>query len=126
MIETDRKLLTEYLGECWHEWQYIKGSIRQELFQCCKCGEACKGVASEEQKQRTFTTREDLYDLFGKIYEAGRWEEFEAYAWDRWPDVGSFKHGIGKYTAWLFCLSGDGYEERCQMMTDWIKEANHE
>ena len=51
--------------------------------------------------------------------------EFEAYAWDRWPDVGSFKHGIGKYIALLSCLSGDGYEERCQMMADWIKEADH-
>ena len=33
---------------------------------------------------------------------------------------------IVKKSGGLFCLNGQGYEERCQMVADWIKEASHE
>ena len=75
MIEADCKLLTEYLGECWHEMgdlvQHSTNMLSARIGgMCSKC---LASDITEDIKQRPFATREDLYDLFGKIYEAGRW-----------------------------------------------------
>jgi hypothetical protein len=84
LTDEDRKLLTEFCGECWHEWQYIKGPVCQELFACRKCGEHCKGIVSKEQKNRTFATPEDAHLVAKKLVEKGKWEKFAGYAIDQY------------------------------------------
>jgi hypothetical protein len=42
--------------------------------------------------------------------------------WEKWPDVGSFKHGIAKYVAWLFCLAcPEQIPERMKLAAGWIR-----
>ncbi len=69
------------------------------------------------------------------VYEAiakkGKWWEFVDYAGNQ-----DTEHSVTEFettfqifasmASWLFCLNGQGYEERCQMVADWIKEASHE
>ena len=110
LTDDDRKMLTEYLGECWHEVSY------KEYRYVCKCGKeddhqnsadpmaVIRGF-TKEHSGRTFTTSADLHAVYSKMVRKGEWEEFEALMWEKWPDVGSFKHGIAKYVAWLFCLA---------------------
>ena len=72
MNESDRKILTNQLGECWHEWGYVRGSVKQEIFQCVKCGETCKGIVNCHQKQRTF----DNWTDFGVLWEWAKKQEW--------------------------------------------------
>jgi hypothetical protein len=76
MTDEQRKLLTEYLGECWHEWGYVRGSVKQEIFQCVKCGETCKGIVNCHQKQRTFDNPEDFFVLWNWVKKKDWWEDF--------------------------------------------------
>lgn len=85
MTTDDRKMLTEYLGECWHEWGYVRGSVKQEIFQCVKCGETCKGIVNCHQKQRTF----DNWTDFGVLWEWAKkqewWKKFFWFVFDSLP-----------------------------------------
>ena len=59
MTESDKKLLTEFLGEGadWNSYKY---------------------------ERRTFDTWQDLGDLKEKLVELGRWDEFENYIWGKY------------------------------------------
>ena len=74
MTELDRKLLTEFLGECWHV-------PRGASFQIC-CNPAkqtcrkCKMDVLEAGEHRTFDSWQDLGDLQEKLVEKGEWGMF--------------------------------------------------
>ena len=86
MTENQRKFLTEYLGECWHE-----------VCRCEKCGYAnvensprfCFCVPPVKttprvncmRVNRTFTDLKDKQDLLEKVIEKGEWMEFFYYLW---------------------------------------------
>lgn len=59
MTETQRKFLTEYLGECWHS--------QETYYDCDK---------AEIVQRRTFTTAQDKQDLLMEIDKKGEWMEF--------------------------------------------------
>jgi len=73
--ESDRRLLTEFLGECWHDdpifREYIPGveHIQFVELECSKCH-------GHYLKNRTFTTWQDTGDLKERIVEMGEWDEF--------------------------------------------------
>ena len=118
MIDETRKLLTEYLGECWHD-------LNSTLHKCPICAKPF--IAYRKDMRRTFTTREDMMDLYKAIVKRGEWGNFTEEIYYDWEDIRGFvRPGPGEFNAWLFCLSGDGYEEKCQMVVDWVKEASHE
>ena len=122
MRDEDRKLLTEYIGECWHEPGY-RVSMDSPVMQCAKC----KKYYHPMSGFRTFTTRDDMMDLYKAIVKRGEWGKFTEEIYYDWEDTRGFvRPGSGEFHAWLFCLSGDGYEEKCQMVADWVKEASHE
>jgi hypothetical protein len=109
LTDEDRKLLTEFCGECWHEWQYIKGPVCQELFACRKCGEHCKGIVSKEQKNRTFATPEDALVVVKKLVKKGKWREFRKIAHDKWSESRNLHYsfpvwagGLAISDVWLF------------------------
>jgi hypothetical protein len=69
MTETQRKFLTEYLGECFHS--------ESENLHCVKCGLSVLEIAN----RRTFTTAQDKQDLLMGIISNGEWIDFRmAYA----------------------------------------------
>jgi hypothetical protein len=121
-IETRKYLTEKVLGECWHdEDEYIPpyecqdfhggkmpflGDPRCHHFQC-KPPDNC-----------AFTTRDDMMDLYQAIEKAGKWDDFDNYSWN-------YRKGVKpeiSHTTWLFCLSGEGYEDRCKMVAEFWGE----
>lgn len=69
MEDDKRKLLTLYLGECWH----IKGvKVNEQTYACANCAR----YFNRKSAHRTFTTWQDLGDLKNKLVEKGDWERF--------------------------------------------------
>ena len=95
MTDEDKKLLTEFLNECWHEYE--------DSLHCIKCG----GM----DDNRTFTTAQDMQDLKDKLVEKGKWESFyreiyrkSKFSWDC------------MFIDWLW------RPESCQLVADFLKE----
>jgi hypothetical protein len=72
---------------------------------------------------RTFTNRSDLMDLFEMIWRLNKWTYFIDSAMRYWP-VLKHKHNRDYFMAWLFCLDGKGYEERCKMIAEFYGRKN--
>lgn len=105
MTNEHRKVLTEFLGECYHEGMEIEpcsvGSIR---LPCNKCG--------KQAHNRTFTSAQDMVDLARKMVEKGVWERFHHYAMAYCGlDVPTKIHS---FTAWLITNP----ERFCQLVYD--------
>ncbi|OQB08724.1 MAG: hypothetical protein BWY21_01112 [Parcubacteria group bacterium ADurb.Bin216] len=98
------------MGECWHEGS----SLLNVGYHCRKCDKAFS-------VNRTFDNRNDLLDLYEAIYMDGKWIEFEAEIYERVfiPYYYKEAKAINNFNAWLFCLSGDGYEERCKIVSEF-------
>lgn len=94
----DCKYLAEFLGECWHEWHRSAGFGD---WICLKCKDEVMALKGH----RTFSTPQDLHDLFNRLVEMGKWEEFYQYATRSykesfvliWKDV--LEHEVSQ---WLF------------------------
>ena len=66
-------------------------------------------------KNHTFDNRNDLMDLYQKIYEDGKWDDFFwDFAFKRKPE--NYGLGEAETSVWLFCLNGKDYEPRCKMV----------
>jgi hypothetical protein len=76
MIDEQRKGLTLFLGECWHERAEIyKGLILVEVNYCRFCS-----ADLFESRNRTFDTWQDYGDMKNKLVGAGLWDEFLKYS----------------------------------------------
>lgn len=103
-----QQFLTEkVLGECYHEGS----SLLNAGYHCHKCDKAFS-------VNRTFDNRSDLMDLYQKVYEDGKWDEF---FWFSASHCKPKREGLGcsETTAWLFCLDGSSYEEKCRMVAEF-------
>ena len=69
-------------------------------------------------KDRTFSNRNDLMDLFERIWRLNKWTYFIDSAMRYWP-VLKHKHNRDYFMAWLFCLDGEGHEERCKLVAEF-------
>jgi len=125
MNDADRKLLTEeVLGECWHEksgTSYFVPHILgfpdvEDSFLCSMCGQKFR-----ESEYRTFSTWQDLGDLKDKLVEKGMWNDFSAFAWDKWTDqCEGGRCPVEDYANWLLNPA-----RFCQLVADWWKEEHH-
>ena len=115
-----KQFLTEkVLKECWHSSSL---TIHNDTSgQCKKCGTMLYIIGGAN---RTFTTRNDLMDLYQKVYEDWKWTELVKYLnniW--WIKYGrlydTVDEAIADYNAWLFCLNGKNYETRCKMVAEF-------
>ncbi len=97
-----KQFLTEKaLKECWHS---------SETWYDCDNAKHCR--------RRTFDNRNDLMDLYQKVYEDGKWDEF---FWFSASHCKPKREGLGcsEITAWLFCLDQKDYEYRCKMVAEF-------
>ena len=106
MTDEQRKRLTLYLGECYHETELVH-PIEYGTLTCVKCGE------NGPNKNRTFTTIQDFYDLKCKMVEMGEWEEFHDYAWTVWTNTGEEK--VSNLNKWLI------HPDRCETVAAWLR-----
>ena len=109
MDESDCKLLTTFLGECWHEKpeESYHRQARKRFFLghiCGKCGKA--------YLNRTFTTPDDMMAVKDKLEEKGEWCGFTSYSYSKWRD-------------YVLGLPPDKYkhemsDDRCSYMFVWL------
>ena len=123
LTEYHRKVLTEYLGECWHH----KGNISvqgMKAYSCSKCG--------SRDRNRTFTTPADIYAVYSRMVELGEWEEFCEYAdeiWGRnpilsklwWESADDWQFPL--LSSWLSCYGcPEQIPDRMKMAATFIEE----
>jgi hypothetical protein len=103
LTDEDRKRLTLYLGECWHEWKGPNSNF------CSKCDKYA-------ERNRTFTTYEDLGKLKDKLVENGEWGEF--CEWVNWSfDNSKTKWwNAGQFSKWLI------NPDRCGLVAEYLKQ----
>ena len=138
MTDADRKMLTEYLGECWdHDFEWIKISNSYGWDRCKKCGFEIHDESQQEyndhnEYRRPFDTPADLHAVYSKLVDDHKeeigpytlWDSFYDYAMDRYNEEFNPVECIADtchFTAWLFCLSGEGYEERAEMVAEYLR-----
>ena len=117
MTETQRKWLTEYLGECWHKWDVILNPQNSSdyISQCKYCG-----IKSRRNiPNRTFTTAQDKQDLLEKVIRKGEWDAFIVYI--DWfsvvnPAYRFTKAQIVSFISWLIQLSP---EKTAELICKW-------
>ena len=98
---TWQQYLTEkVLKECWHS----KTEIWAKDI-CRRCGQL-------PYDNRTFDNRDDMMDLYETIFKTRKdeWMQFVNYLMGNYGIVAS---------PYIFCLSGEGYEDRCKMVAEF-------
>ena len=81
MNDEDKKLLTEFLVECWHEYTFEKQPEDEcGEFSCwvCRCGHRTQ-FWQRQRQNRTFTTWQDLGDLISMLGKKEKVREFMIY-----------------------------------------------
>ncbi|MFA6290161.1 MAG: hypothetical protein WC637_00190 [Victivallales bacterium] len=103
MTEDDKKRVTEWLGECWHDpfWQ---------------CNEPCT-------IHRTFKAWDDFGACFDKLVEKGEYYKFEHSITDKWVDALSNQDvGFMTITEWLLSRTDSGHMRLCALVAAALKE----
>jgi hypothetical protein len=108
LTDDERKVLTEYLGECWHS---------KETWYDCDTATHCK--------RRTFTTPADLHAVYSKMVERKEWEEFQNHMVYKYREVEKDDYTrwfVAAFEKWLFCLAcPEQIPERMEMAAGWIR-----
>ena len=114
LSEESKKRLTEYLGECWHEfiddaYDHIRCYSEFTGEYCKKCGKRfLRNNYNLWAKQRTFTTGNDMLDLLAKLHENGKLSSFLIWLQD--------EHGYD-WLGW----EADSVETRVSHIDNYIK-----
>ena len=106
MTEDDKKKLTKWMGECWHEEdiEYTKKAIRdprhRSVFAICS---KCKKTYGRSKRDRTFTTDADMMAVFRKLAEKCEWEKFYQWAMPKYAEIEKIYTGVmqQRFVAWL-------------------------
>ena len=82
------------------------------------CGFKCRKCGNTFTTNRTFDNRNDMMDLYETIFKTRKdeWMQFVNYLMGNYGIVAS---------PYIFCLSGEGYEDRCKMVAEfygWSEE----
>jgi len=139
LTDDDRKMLTEYLGECWHEIAEPITDWEEPVF-CLKCKQQVSWTWTPPEKPTVrqhqvalnyhFTTPADLHAVYSKMVEKGEWSKFRRYA--------EYQYGLIPFLepitedeeanfdidleAWLFCLAcPEQIPERMKLAAGWIR-----
>lgn len=115
MTDNERKALTEFLGECWHDY-HIKQNGKISRCSCGNTGYSVIDICSKSN--RDFTDAQDMVDLARRMVERGVWNKFEDYAEIPWLHDTDYPDNVdddGIYEAgWLICDP----ERFCQLVYD--------
>jgi hypothetical protein len=123
MNDERRKLLTKYLGECWHEWEMYYSEEDKCAGYRCKNPQCplhnilltTPGI-KDVKHLRTFTTWNDLGALKERMDELGEWEDFYEYTWDVWHSVKYSPADWHDYFDWLL-----NPVRFCEAVAEWLE-----
>lgn len=114
MTDADRKRLTEYLGEYWHEPVGI-----DTIGMICSCGLRSYNAAHEKKYNRTFTTSQDMVDLVKKMVEREEFEEF--CVWICLEKMDECVASNASLAAWLLTNPA----RTCRLIAEWLEQKGY-
>ena len=129
MTDKDRKLLTEFLDECWHEMDLFsrvlvqKHNLSHFQITCRVCGYVWVKQASpignydSSQLQRSFDTWQDLGDLKEKLVDKGLHDQFSFYAEKQLDGIPGPSGNRRRFDDWLL-----NPRRFYQLVADYLKE----
>ena len=125
LSDEQRKRLTLYLEECWHEWLHIipeEDDGYYDYTECQKCHEKYSGP--HRGSQRTFTTPADLHAVYSAMVTKEEWKSFIEFASEEWArPQGYVDMNVYDFTAWLSCYGcPEQIPEQMKLAADWIRE----
>lgn len=120
MNDNDRKRLTEWLGECWHEEdanataQQIRDQHDRAIWAiCANCGEPFL-----KQQGHTFATPSDMMACKDRLVELGIIEHFDAFIYIKWHEW--FEGDEGQFIYfWEWLMEPARF---CQLVADFLNE----
>ncbi|MDD5170907.1 MAG: hypothetical protein PHN75_18975 [Syntrophales bacterium] len=131
MNDSRRKMLTEYLGECWHEISSYP-IIHNNGIKCVICKKYAKHDPSTRYGivRRTFTTAQDMVDLAKKMGEKGNFNDFIVWLGLQYRYESDSKSGVwtiagnASFIAWLITDPA----RTCELIAEWMEwmEGEHE
>ena len=114
---TDRKRLTEFLGEKKpHHWD----SVRDEVCVLCGIRQTAKTHAEHCHISRPFTTPADAHALVLKLEEKGMWEGFVIHMFYKYfkGNILSLNDQLTRFIYWLISDPA----RFCKMVGEYLKE----
>ncbi len=108
---TWQQFLTEkVLKECWHISESgvnnVVGTEPYCVAKCVVCGKILSTSYEDLLRNRTFDNRNDMMDLYEALYREMKWFGFRLSL-------------LTCDDSHAFCLSGEGYEQRCKMVAEF-------
>ncbi len=126
MTNDQKKMLTEWLGECWHEVasQYMTQGN----------GWLCKHCRKTFTVNRTFTTWQDVGDYKNMLVADGLWAEFILYVAKKYNDLNkgreidlSGSYVVIEFTSWLFrSVDESGNPHFCRLVAGFLEKRKGE
>ncbi len=125
LSESQKKALTAYIGECWHEdiTHYDTAEFHK-----CSCGKdftfSDEGTRYFEQHlttNRTFLTGNDMVAVMEAIVKKGEWRGFLKYVEDEFEKVRDVNLSWTEaFLAWLFRPTDEAGEPHfCRLVCEW-------
>ena len=114
MTDEDRKTLTEFLGECWHEIE-DKGPYKST---CSKCGMTFGAIHSSDWNPKAFNRTFDNWTDFGAVIEKIAFKD-QILSFIQWLSTfSSYASVYGDWESWELATP----EERCLIILQAIRE----
>jgi hypothetical protein len=79
LTEAQKKMLTEFLGECWHEDELFRCDDGSSFIRCKKCRRPLS-----RWEPFAFTSPDDRQALCEKLMERVEWAGFHTFVYERW------------------------------------------
>lgn len=107
----DRKMLTEWLGECWHD-TFVRNVGHDNVETICpKCFKSTGELP--DVVYRVFTYADDMVALEDRLEKEGLWRSF---FWWSWKQKSQFTWACD-HTSWLI----KNPERFCQLCADFLR-----
>jgi hypothetical protein len=119
-----KRLITLYIGECWHDGYWYCGYCGEETSparvtyteKCDTCGQYVAWV-----NNRTFATWDDLGAVKEKLVEKGDWRDFINYAHGEFIRDNPNCHSMYGFDDWLFRpIDENGKPHFCRIVAEWL------
>lgn len=114
MTDEDKKIVTEYLGECFLD---INNLDEEGICKLC-------GQVAESHTERTFTDPADFFACRDRLVKKGDLHEFYHWSYKLWQDENGNKPStnISDFWIWLTSCNPDGVFVLCELLAEAIRK----
>jgi hypothetical protein len=120
MTQDDCKLITEWLGEVYHQTHTVFIPGIGETYQC-SCFDKINHSPGFHHN-RTFTDPQDFFACFEKLVERGEWDGFFHFTYLRFEKSNPLKNNPPRFAQWCNSRTESGHYRLCQLTAEYLKE----